>query len=191
MCGENMEHLAAAGYRQGSSPRVRGKLTCGYCSQDRCGLIPACAGKTRRDRVQSERMQAHPRVCGENRPQCLPSPHDSGSSPRVRGKRDVIKEAVRTAGLIPACAGKTLPSLNGELMARAHPRVCGENVSVALMCLSIVGSSPRVRGKHLPQHWSPFVQGLIPACAGKTTVNRIYSTGTRAHPRVCGENSIG
>ena len=50
----------------------------------------------------------------------------------------------------------------------AHPRVCGENIYSAQMEKCKPGSSPRVRGK-LIMSQNPFaVQGLIPACAGKT-----------------------
>ena len=31
---------------------------------------------------------------------------------------------------------------------------------------------------------------LIPACAGKTSIMSSSPSGTRAHPRVCGENFI-
>ena len=53
------------------------------------------------------------------------------------------------------------------------------------------GSSPRVRGKPLHRWGEVSGDGLIPACAGKTSdVNREISRD-RAHPRVCGENSLG
>ena len=35
--------------------------------------------------------------------------------------------------------------------ARAHPRACGENVDAAPVRVCAMGSSPRVRGKHLGQ----------------------------------------
>ena len=51
------------------------------------------------------------------------------------------------------------------------------------------GSSPRVRGK-LPAHeLNAAGQRLIPACAGKTAFTTSRWSSSRAHPRVCGENS--
>ena len=50
------------------------------------------------------------------------------------------------------------------------------------------GPSPRVRGSHgqpaLGSHWDRS----IPACAGKPTTSPGRRTGTRVHPRVCGES---
>ena len=54
----------------------------------------------------------------------------------------------------------------------------------------VAGSSPRVRGKlGLRVGAVDFVR-LIPACAGKTPTLTVCSVSQRAHPRVCGENSI-
>ena len=50
-----------------------------------------------------------------------------GSSPRVRGKRLIVRSQSVSSGLIPACAGKTVQELIGNAFKRAHPRVCGEN----------------------------------------------------------------
>ena len=71
------------------------------------GLIPACAGKTCFTGIIYCKWWAHPRVCGENgtsSPACF---KHQGSSPRVRGKLEVIRLKIIPRGLIPACAGKT------------------------------------------------------------------------------------
>ena len=52
---------------------------------------------------------AHPRVCGENTVSGAVDGIKNGSSPRVRGKPAVVKNGGSAKGLIPACAGKTLP----------------------------------------------------------------------------------
>ena len=51
---------------QGSSPRVRGKLSGMDASTLMCRLIPACAGKTWGRNGGAALTEAHPRVCGEN-----------------------------------------------------------------------------------------------------------------------------
>ena len=172
----------------GSSPRVRGKQRASarvLCSR---GLIPACAGKTKTHLILPKQLQAHPRVCGENLSRlCQPLP-GRGSSPRVRGKLNVYTLNPTVEGLIPACAGKTRPAVRESRTRRAHPRVCGENVSAALMCLSSVGSSPRVRGKQGTGREKLHQRGLIPACAGKTSRASSTASNRWAHPRVCGEN---
>ena len=72
---------------------------------------------------------------------------------------------------------------------RAHPRVCGENPDPDGRYPRYQGSSPRVRGKPVRGRGSARCPRLIPACAGKTPTPRPAKRPTRAHPRVCGENS--
>ena len=52
----------------------------------------------------------------------------------------------------------------------------------------LIGSSPRVRGKHRRPHRDHQRGGLIPACAGKTDGRGRRCALRPAHPRVCGEN---
>ena len=70
----------------------------------------------------------------------------------------------------------------------AHPRVCGENLTSRLKACSVLGSSPRVRGKLRGRVNVGDSPRLIPACAGKTHSRRVVAFGHWAHPRVCGEN---
>ena len=113
-----------------------------------------------------------------------------GSSPRVRGKPAVRAEKAFHGGLIPACAGKTSPSLHWRTACSAHPRVCGENIMALLKAVGIIGSSPRVRGKLIDEVSSQIEAGLIPACAGKTPRAAPFGLTFGAHPRVCGENQL-
>ena len=152
------------------------------------GLIPACAGKTDGFTRTQTKIEAHPRVCGENIvfPDQKPPPH--GSSPRVRGKPVVNLIAGLCQGLIPACAGKTLTRRLKSTGTWAHPRVCGENFSRGVEQVPAAGSSPRVRGKLSFRALSERSGGLIPACAGKTFDSTARALCAEAHPRVCGEN---
>ena len=172
----------------GSSPRVRGKLRRVASSIAARGLIPACAGKTGARILAHPACQAHPRVCGENGVRASFRLPWVGSSPRVRGKRFVGVPNRRLEGLIPACAGKTRADLWRRRNNPAHPRVCGENESACAGAVIDAGSSPRVRGKRVGYFAGFGVDGLIPACAGKTTRNRPPPAPAGAHPRVCGEN---
>ena len=93
-------------------------------------------------------------------------------------------------GLIPACAGKTIACRMSLIAVRAHPRVCGENRTEYGSGRHVEGSSPRVRGKPVECLREDRPSRLIPACAGKTCASKWSTAGTRAHPRVCGENCI-
>ena len=188
MCGENSNVGMDCWYLEGSSPRVRGKLTTRFEHKRKLGLIPACAGKTLDCTICAPMRGAHPRVCGENSSAHFSSPLSSGSSPRVRGKRYSATPPVPMYGLIPACAGKTRSGLTGLAPSRAHPRVCGENAFAKIAKLVASGSSPRVRGKQPNWLARRNLTRLIPACAGKTQRRYRGSPVSGAHPRVCGEN---
>ena len=55
-----------AGERQGSSPRIRGKLASTVDIEARAGLIPAHTGKTAFSNARRALRGAHPRAYGEN-----------------------------------------------------------------------------------------------------------------------------
>ena len=73
-------------------------------------------------------------------------------------------------------------------MPPAHPRVCGENPLLFIDSFKHIGSSPRVRGKHIGPQQFDDMERLIPACAGKTLRKSVIAERSTAHPRVCGEN---
>ena len=187
-CGENRRTRTDPPPRPGSSPRVRGKQDRRHHPLQPRGLIPACAGKTRRSLFKPQSSRAHPRVCGEN--WCFEHAGETvpGSSPRVRGKLCWRSLLLLRGGLIPACAGKTRAPTRAPGGRGAHPRACGENRSTALLCRPASGSSPRVRGKPRAGLQEAARRGLIPACAGKTPFPPPRCRGSWAHPRVCGEN---
>ena len=70
--------------------------------------------------------------------------------------------------LIPAHAGKTQIGIEVVARERAHPRACGENSKWTYNPQKKLGSSPRMRGKHVALDLGPVDGGLIPAHAGKT-----------------------
>ena len=111
-----------------------------------------------------------------------------GSSPRVRGKRDLGALLPAPARLIPARAGKTPVGVTRSTTDRAHPRACGENTWRLCHPQWTGGSSPRVRGKHESVGSLGRVSRLIPARAGKTRRGGGRARCTAAHPRACGEN---
>ena len=167
---------------------MRGKRAIASNMSGPAGLIPAYAGKTPSAARGKPFDQAHPRVCGENyRPDAETLP-TVGSSPRVRGKLQALKDTGLTERIIPACAGKTSPKTRRLAKRRDHPRVCGENSTALDADSTASGSSPRVRGKHGRWVLRPVNEGIIPACAGKTKRSFTSPVSGSDHPRVCGEN---
>ena len=69
--------------------------------------IPAYAGKTGSAIVAAPLWPEHPRVCGENKGFAHGLTPKTGTSPRMRGKRDVLRMAIEAVRNIPAYAGKT------------------------------------------------------------------------------------
>ena len=97
---------------------------------------------------------------------------------------------VRTerTGLIPARAGKTDVERQVLRAHRAHPRACGENITLTILMPVAPGSSPRVRGKLREGDHTGLPARLIPARAGKTRTAWTWAPTAWAHPRACGEN---
>ena len=107
VCGEHKAFANGEQDGSGSSPRVRGTLHVVAIAQDRCGIIPACAGNTGRLPSNVAPHGDHPRVCGEHAGVAQPGQVEPGSSPRVRGTLPFTDEQVSASGIIPACAGNT------------------------------------------------------------------------------------
>ena len=109
-------------------------------------------------------------MCGEKPPSGGSPARFSGSPPRVRGKVPKRSAPAGAAGITPACAGKRIWFLDNSILARDHPRVCGE--------------------KRLYCQFTFLSCGITPACAGKSwrVLNRNLERGD--HPRVCGEKAL-
>ena len=149
VCGEHRLGAHHPVPRPGSSPRVRGTPAHGNRAIGGCRIIPACAGNTAWPAVSRGRFM--------------------GSSPRVRGTRNLFFRL---------------------FFSRDHPRVCGEH-EMALTDEDIMrGSSPRVRGTPELRYKYEVNGGIIPACAGNTSTTRERRCRPRDHPRVCGEHSL-
>ena len=146
-CGENRRFEVRKPRRRGSPPQVRGKLQSFSMFQVSYRITPAGAGKTSSASTFRLAQQDHPRRCGENLFFGRGSRTPAGSPPQVRGK-PALTNAVYTADRItPAGAGKTKTPTSAVLLARDHPRRCGENRQSAGRGLREMGSPPQVRGK--------------------------------------------
>ena len=171
----------------GSSPRVRGTLSCGTDPSVRTRFIPACAGNATPLVPLNEAPSVHPRVCGERIWSVWPQKKYSGSSPRVRGTRRcyILEHTARR--FIPACAGNADNIPIKEDNVTVHPRVCGERALFSTVSVMEPGSSPRVRGTLILRPKQAIFDRFIPACAGNA---RVKLTGERvsfgSSPRVRG-----
>ncbi len=129
VCGEYTSCL-----RRPNSPGAVHPRVCGEYASPGCGLSRGCP--------------VHPRVCGEYEGYQGQGLGQTGSSPRVRGIRQMARGTGGAGRFIPACAGNTcgpaapsgcgrfIPACAGNTQTKAptifrrpvHPRVCGEYV---------------------------------------------------------------
>ena len=126
VCGEKCIPLTRGHGRQGSPPRMRGKVQLGEIDLQDIWITPAYAGKSGPcpDRVPP--AGDHPRVCGEKSQSTSASPRALGSPPRMRGKGVKQSNSRIRMGITPAYAGKSPTAKQRGIPGRDHPRVCGE-----------------------------------------------------------------
>ena len=105
----------------------------------------------------------------------------------MRGKGGFFGNEGLWAGITPAYAGKSYIDSFAYLTFQDHPRVCGEKMFCQLLCCTLWGSPPRMRGKVDGGCQAQGVRGITPAYAGKSDGSRSQRSRSRDHPRVCGE----
>ena len=127
MCGEHQFVDGFPGGQKGSSPHVRGAPAAVVVCHLVRGIIPACAGSTRRSWSSTACSGDHPRMCGEHVEHGVTPVLQEGSSPHVRGARFVPFSFRGGGGIIPACAGSTRAARDIKTLGRDHPRMCGEH----------------------------------------------------------------
>ena len=112
--------------------------------------------------------------------------HNTGLSPRVRGKRKRAALVDGLRGSIPACAGEAAGLRTPTALAGVYPRVCGGSGGTKSRSRPPRGLSPRVRGKHTPAPGAAPARRSIPACAGEASTWPVTAASVWVYPRVCG-----
>ena len=115
-------------------------------------------------------MSAHPHSRGENSHNHMQMNGSLGSSPLTRGKLRRARGRVRSVGLIPTHAGKTLSRICSGRSGWAHPHSRGENFQSRDLRRLAKGSSPLTRGKQMKGIIKNLGTRLIPTHAGKTHI---------------------
>ena len=87
----------------------------------------------------------------------------------MRGKQRFARFNLITPGITPADAGKTQFQSAERITHQDHPRGCGENENDGFILGKIIGSPPRMRGKHDTIVPAVRQYRITPADAGKTT----------------------
>ena len=171
-CGEHTPQGREVMRRCGSSPRLRGTQLALALPGLRRRFIPTPAGNTPIGRRSPIQCTVHPHACGEHWVGDIVDPSFNGSSPRLRGTRDVAHELLRVARFIPTPAGNTPVHVAARRGAPVHPHACGEHRCVATMGSSWFGSSPRLRGTRGRARPQERRLRFIPTPAGNTLCSR-------------------
>ena len=187
VCGEKAPKVVELAAKEGSPPRVRGKVNSFAEASSQKGITPAYAGKSMSGHSDKLTNGDHPRVCGEKEPELPCVGSMMGSPPRMRGKVQGLIDGINKGRITPAYAGKSARSCERVSRGWDHPRVCGEKSCKFKHHRYHLGSPPRMRGKGASLGAVFADGGITPAYAGK----RPDYPGTRPalwdHPRVCGE----
>ena len=148
VCGADVLPLRAISPRRGSSPRVRSRPPPACTALSIAGIISACAEQTPDGPPYARPRRDHLRVCGADISSVGRNPVNAGSSPRVRSGHERPSDHDQAAGIISACAERTLPRSGPQRGTRDHLRVCGADTGRPSGSCSSRGSSPRVRSGH-------------------------------------------
>ena len=132
----------------GSSPLTRGTHFLSHSNGQSFRFIPAYAGNSRREEIESAFNQVHPRLRGE------------------LAETDDLEEG--ESRFIPAYAGNSKSRPGRTHSITVHPRLRGELADSDALAISMSGSSPLTRGT--PRTDTPAVSlvRFIPAYAGNS-----------------------
>ena len=190
-CGGDGHTLRGKEYREGGSPRVRGRRNRRANGHCRHGWIPAGAGETSMPTRATRCPWVDPRGCGGDLNKPAPGEADQGGSPRVRGRLWSTGDGLSDSGWIPAGAGETGAARLSGGPFRVDPRGCGGDPLSLTSRSAIVGGSPRVRGRRISDMGTKLSEWWIPAGAGETPRGILEKLGAMVDPRGCGGDLAG
>ena len=177
-------------FPMGSPPLARGTVhqQPPYCRA--FGITPACAGNRPAGAETTPPWGDHPRLRGEQLYDALNPTVGWGSPPLARGTVKSLSQPFNICGITPACAGNRYSMGEAGSGNRDHPRLRGEQISIAHKSCCIVGSPPLARGTvHCLQYGIRHLR-ITPACAGNRPCTPIMRYTIRDHPRLRGEQLL-
>ena len=112
----------------------------------------------------------------------------NGSPPHARGRQACVCREGVCRRITPACAGKTFYYRIRQGPYQDHPRMRGEDSLHLSAARCRDGSPPHARGRRPTRlGWDP-IEGITPACAGKTNLTNTSKRAIPDHPRMRGED---
>ena len=171
----------------GTSPHLRGnRFNRGRRTRAR-GDIPAPTGEPCAVRNCPSLSAGHPRTYGGT----SLGPNDvcpsQGTSPHLRGNRQVEQDDLGTYRDIPAPTGEPPRRSSAAPRRGGHPRTYGGTQFSSVPQRSADGTSPHLRGNRPRPRLSSAPRRDIPAPTGEPTPPRMESAAMEGHPRTYGE----
>ena len=152
----------------GSSPHTRGARSSPTSHRSDGRIIPAYAGSTGLQLIDTALYMDHPRIRGEHASTANLAAVRRGSSPHTRGARKWEIRLRFGMRIIPAYAGSTRCRSRRRGRSRDHPRIRGEHDLVVAGDSVFRGSSPHTRGARRRRPGRSAATRIIPAYAGST-----------------------
>ena len=150
-------------------PRMRGEdVGVTIQSPKHGGSPPHARGRLNEAALLRMKRQDHPRMRGEDPGFSARGSRSPGSPPHARGRRGGRFPPDPHRRITPACAGKTDFGSALWQESRDHPRMRGEDPPWLRPLPPPKGSPPHARGRLHLNSRRIVVQGITPACAGKT-----------------------
>lgn len=148
--GNAITNVKRSHLMHGSPPRIRGtrRRYALRCREAR--LIPTHTGNTLHRSTRRPSVAAHPHAYGEHWSGRVHEDPYTGSSPRIRGTQRGTRTTPGKHRLIPTHTGNTPDKYAGKNAQAAHPHAYGEHAGQSKPGGRDKGSSPRIRGTHLP-----------------------------------------
>ena len=132
------------------------------------GITPACAGKSAPNTRVVPAPWNYPRLRGEESLDELVVKADKELPPLARGRESRSRYQVSISGITPACAGKRPAGPLKAPYLRNYPRLRGEEAVKLGLEVDDWELPPLAR----LARW-PAIDGITPACAGKSLAGRV------------------
>ena len=169
-CGEQSKGKDCLVYLRGSPPRMRGTAFGVTSVWGRVRITPAHAGNSDAGAGEFERLQDHPRACGEQILSLSRQSTLTGSPPRMRGTGHCENGSQYHARITPAHAGNSTLHGMPQRSLGDHPRACGEQSLPDDLTAEERGSPPRMRGTATWLATTMTKPRITPAHAGNSEI---------------------
>ncbi len=169
---------------------MRGWSPCRFFADRGCCVVPAHAGLVPSPTGEPWARAGGPRACGVGPSAWWPTARTEVWSPRMRGWSPRYGALGLRSQVVPAHAGLVPRPGTPPCRPGGGPRACGVGPQPALLDLSVLEWSPRMRGWSPPPRTVSTRQHVVPAHAGLVPPRRDLRIPAPCGPRACGVGPV-